>query len=128
MSGRLYTFAIALELGRRQINARHYPRQAEPLLGPIELRALIQPFESPPGSRCASRRESPIDWIIAGAESGPGARPMDEEWVRSLRDQCQEANVAFFYKQAVRGGRVVSLPELDGARWAEFPEDVRVGA
>lgn len=93
---------------------------AEPLLGPVDLRALIEPFETDR----VSRTESPIHWIIAGAESGPGARPMDEEWVRSLRDQCQEADVAFFYKQAVRGGRVVSLPELDGARWAEFPENV----
>ncbi|MCL6444602.1 MAG: phage Gp37/Gp68 family protein [Alicyclobacillus sp.] len=40
-----------------------------------------------------------VDWVIVGGESGPNARPMHPEWVRSLRDQCQEAGVAFFFKQ-----------------------------
>ena len=41
----------------------------------------------------------PIDWVIVGGESGPGARPMHPDWVRSIRDQCQAANVPFFFKQ-----------------------------
>lgn len=65
---------------------------------------------------------SGIDWVIAGAESGRGARPMQEDWIRSLRDQCATAGVRFFYKQRVEGGRKVSLPLLDGAQHAEFPE------
>lgn len=40
-----------------------------------------------------------IDWVIAGGESGPGARPMDEKWVIQIRDQCKTANVPFFFKQ-----------------------------
>ncbi len=40
-----------------------------------------------------------IDWVIVGGESGPNARPMHPDWVRSLRDQCQDANVPFFFKQ-----------------------------
>lgn len=40
-----------------------------------------------------------IDWVIVGGESGPGARRMREDWVLSLRDQCQEAGVPFFFKQ-----------------------------
>lgn len=40
-----------------------------------------------------------IDWVICGGESGPGARPMHPDWARSLRDQCQAAGVAFFFKQ-----------------------------
>jgi len=40
-----------------------------------------------------------IDWLICGGESGPGARRMDPDWARSLRDQCYEANVPFFMKQ-----------------------------
>lgn len=40
-----------------------------------------------------------IDWVIVGGESGPGARPMHPDWVRSLRDQCADAGVAFFFKQ-----------------------------
>jgi len=62
-----------------------------------------------------------LDWIIAGAESGHGARRMDEDWVRSLRDQAQTAGVWFFYKQRIENGRKVELPVLDGRQWAEFP-------
>lgn len=40
-----------------------------------------------------------IDWVICGGESGPHARPMHPDWVRSLRDQCQAASVPFFFKQ-----------------------------
>jgi protein gp37 len=39
-----------------------------------------------------------IHWVIVGGESGPGARPMSPEWVRSIRDQCQEAGIPFFFK------------------------------
>ncbi len=60
-----------------------------------------------------------VDWVITGAESGRRARPMDEIWVRSLRDQCNEAKVAFFYKQDFKKGKKISLPELDGKQWAE---------
>jgi protein gp37 len=47
----------------------------------------------------ASDESAGIDWVIAGGESGTGARPMHPDWVRSLRDQCQAAGVAFFFKQ-----------------------------
>ena len=40
-----------------------------------------------------------IHWVIVGGESGPGARPMDADWVRSIRDQCRTAGVPFFFKQ-----------------------------
>lgn len=62
-----------------------------------------------------------IDLAIVGAESGKGARPMNEDWVRSLRDEVKAANKAFFYKQNVINGRKVSLPELDGKVWSELP-------
>lgn len=62
-----------------------------------------------------------IDWVIVGAESGPGARPCSEDWIRSLRDQCQTAGTAFFYKQWAVNGRKVDTPELDGKKWVEFP-------
>lgn len=48
---------------------------------------------------------APIHWVIAGAESGAGARPMDEAWVRGIRDGCEMANVPFFYKQNAEKGR-----------------------
>lgn len=62
-----------------------------------------------------------IDWVIVGGESGPGARPMDPEWVRDIRAQCQKAGVAFFFKQwgGVRKKSAGRL--LDGATWDEMP-------
>jgi protein gp37 len=81
----------------------------EPLLGPIDADAH---WPNPLND---------IQWVIVGAESGPGARPCKIEWVRSIRDQCEEAGVAFFLKQLVIDGKLVSLPELDGRQWREFP-------
>lgn len=64
-----------------------------------------------------------IHWAIVGAESGPGARTMQDDWARSLRDQCVAAGVKFFLKQKLdERGRKVSLPILDGRQWAEMPE------
>jgi protein gp37 len=62
----------------------------EPLLGPVDLRAVSW------GHSNALHR---IDWVIAGGESGPGARPMHPNWARGLRDQCAAAGVPFFFKQ-----------------------------
>lgn len=66
-----------------------------------------------------------IGWVIVGGESGNGARPMNEDWVRSIRNQCQTQGVPFFYKQRIERGRKVSLPVLDGRSWAEMPAQVR---
>jgi protein gp37 len=57
-----------------------------------------------------------LDWIIVGGESGKNARPMNPAWVRSIRDQCQDANVPFFFKQ---WGEFVSVSEVagDGAHY-----------
>lgn len=65
-----------------------------------------------------------IGWVIAGGESGPQARPMRAEWVRSIRDSCVSAGVPFFFKQwggliAKAGGRL-----LDGREWSEFPKGI----
>lgn len=62
-----------------------------------------------------------IDWVIAGAESGPAARPCDLDWLRSLRDQCAAANVPFFLKQMTLNGRLVKMPALDGRVWSCHP-------
>ena len=66
-----------------------------------------------------------IEWVICGAESRPGkrmGRPLELDWVRSLRDQCVEAGVPFLYKQGPVNGRLVELPELDGRVWDQRPE------
>jgi protein gp37 len=64
---------------------------------------------------------SGLSWCIVGGESGPGFRPMDEQWVRDLRDQCQAAGVSFFYKQPA-GLRPGGSALLDGREWRNFPE------
>jgi protein gp37 len=64
---------------------------------------------------------SGIDWVIVGGESGPGARPIKEEWVTDIRDQCLQAGVAFFFKQwgGVNKKRTGRL--LQGRTWDEMP-------
>lgn len=96
----------------------------EPQLGPIDFykTSAAMPFAGHPW------RNGPIlqgiHWIICGAESGPGRRPFDEDWARSLRDQCQAAGAAFFLKQ-LPGGKgpkgVVETPFLDGRTWTDMP-------
>jgi protein gp37 len=63
-----------------------------------------------------------IDWVIVGGESGPGARPISEEWVRSLRNQCEEAGVPFFFKQWGGVRKKKSGRLLDGRTYDEFPD------
>jgi protein gp37 len=79
----------------------------EPLLGPIDLSAF-KPFDGecfcqddPKGCKPRLTPNCPvtaIDWVICGGETGPNARPMHPDWVRSLRDQCQAAGIPFFFK------------------------------
>jgi len=62
-----------------------------------------------------------IDWAIVGGESGPGARPMQKEWVLDIQNQCRKADVAFYFKQwggvfKKKTGRI-----LEGRTWDEMP-------
>jgi protein gp37 len=66
-----------------------------------------------------------IHWVIVGGESGPGARPMREEWVLGIRDQCQRARVPFFFKQWGGARKSVLGRELEGRTYDEFPRRVR---
>ena len=125
---------------------------AEPLLGPIRLDHV--PIETRKGDDF--RPGAGLDWVIVGGESGPGARPFDLAWARSIVQQCQASGVPVFFKQAgavplVPAGRqthwdyrFVKRPEEkrfvehDGKHWrmrlldkkggdpAEWPEDLRV--
>lgn len=94
----------------------------EPMLGPVNLTRIkwakipVDPknykFGAPPPDELWSMRNSllshsadaynkeltGIDWVICGGETGPGARPMHPDWVRSLRDQCYDAGTPFFFK------------------------------
>ena len=96
---------------------------AEPLLGLLDLKPYF--FRC---TGCIPDADNPIcnckglaiHQIIAGGESGPRARPMDLDWARSLRDQCQTSGVPFFYKQS-SGLRPGMNRELDGKLWQEMP-------
>lgn len=68
----------------------------EPLLGPVDISEYFDPCSVP----CGEEPWTPLDWVIAGCESGPGARPADVAWLRLLRDQCSGSGVPFFLKQA----------------------------
>jgi protein gp37 len=88
----------------RATNARVKFLSLEPLRGPIPNMDL-----------------SNIDWVIVGGESGPKARPINEEWVLDIRDQCNNSIVPFFFKQwggvhKKKTGRI-----LDGRTWDELP-------
>jgi protein gp37 len=69
----------------------------EPLLGPVQLCDLERQSED--GQAFDWLSSAGIDWVIAGGESGPEARPTDPEWFRSLRDQCKASGVPFLFKQ-----------------------------
>jgi len=76
----------------------------EPLLGPLDELDLTG-----------------IQWVIVGGESGPGARPMKREWVRTLRDRCQREAVPFFFKQWGGVRKADAGRRLDGRIYSEFP-------
>jgi protein gp37 len=103
---------------------------AEPLLGPL-LNELGYPERDGRAWRWEDGYLGPslsleyIDWLIVGGESGPDHRPIDEWWVRELRDEAERTGTAFFFKQwggrtAKAGGR-----ELDGRTWDELPPAAR---
>ena len=92
-----------------------------------QLEALTPQLEARP-----DRDDGPadIDWVVQGGESGPGARPFDLAWARSMRQQCEEAGAAYFFKQAganVRdGGASHHLQDGHGGEMSEWPVDLRV--
>lgn len=131
---------------------------AEPLLGPVEINFIGCPecghsknYWAPNfticrncGNEVASPPENTIDWVVVGGESGKNARPMQLDWVRSLRDQCLDTGTPFFFKQwgefapnfftdedgeyaggpiwMDRIGKKSAGRLLDGREWNEYPE------
>lgn len=111
----------------------------EPLLGPVALGAYVrcrvcrtshkfsrQPCDPHTPARFRAHRMTTggdIDWVVAGGESGPGARPMNPDWARSLRDQCASTGVPFHMKQT---GAVLAKEwgaTGKGGDPAEWPEE-----
>ncbi len=128
---------------------------AEPLLGAIDLKWLghdgggvidaltgehwIEEWHDSEGkqrARVAISQGPHLDWVIAGGESGPNARPMNIESVRSIIRQCRAAGVACFVKQLgrwpeitdglVEGTRSLQMRDRKGGDWSDWPEDLRV--
>lgn len=91
----------------REIPAAIRFLSCEPLLGPLDGLDL-----------------SGIDWMIVGGESGPGARPMEAEWVRTLRDQCRAPGIPFFFKQWGGVRKKTTGRVLDGQIYGEVPATV----
>lgn len=124
---------------------------AEPLLGLIDLNGLPDPKGDPSwdwsalhgvrecafGAQVSREKTEKLDWVVVGGESGAGARPMHTEWAISLRDQCREAGVPFFFKQwgeylqgangadgkptFARVGKRTAGRDLGGREWNEVP-------
>lgn len=121
----------------------------EPAIGPVDFDAIQCPDEGP-GLRFSALQRAhddrfgssdvTLDWIVVGGESGPGARPFDVVWARSVIEQCAQAGVACFVKQLgalpVRAGASVLVKSEDGSygeitdrkggKMAEWPTDLRV--
>jgi protein gp37 len=105
-----------------KIPARVRFLSCEPLLGPIDLSYTCfngsDSFGSMPG----------IHWVITGGESGQGARPMNPEWVRSIRDQCAAAGVSHHFKQwgEFAPRHDMQARDLPGKEWVTFDPDTSV--
>jgi protein gp37 len=100
-------------------NARHLGRIDELRAVPAAVRFLsLEPLLGPlPDIDLSS-----IDWVIVGGESGPGARPMQADWVTDIRNQCLAANVPFFFKQWGGVRKKAAGRMLDNKTWDEMPE------
>jgi protein gp37 len=88
----------------RQVGAHIKFLSLEPLLGPLHQLDL-----------------QGIDWVIVGGESGPAARPIKEDWIIDIQQQCQAAEVAFFFKQWGGVNKKRTGRELLGQTWDEMP-------
>jgi protein gp37 len=98
---------------------------AEPLLGPIDFSQWLAvekiSLQGRPHWTERTGSVSDLHWMIVGGESGPGARPMQPAWARSIRDQCRAADVAFFFKQWGSHAPASVIEPLD-----HLPEDADV--
>jgi protein gp37 len=93
----------------RQTEAQVKFLSLEPLLGPLPKLNLRG-----------------IDWAIVGGESGPGARPVDPQWVTGLRDQCLKAGVPFFFKQWGGVQKKKAGRDLEGRTWDQMPANAEL--
>ena len=109
----------------------------EPMLEPIDLSPWLPKkdcYWCPEGNDCnechparmkkMDSNPNAIDWVICGAESGTGGKPLRParmKWIENLMRQCVEAGVPFFLKQMEVEGKLVKMPEIDGRVWDQKP-------
>jgi protein gp37 len=121
LAGRLKRFALMSHIwwGVSVENRKHgLPRIVELQVAPAVTRFLsVEPLLEDLGQIDLAG----ISWVIVGGESGPGARPLDPQWVRSIRDQCRRARIPFFFKQWGGVRKREHGRTLDGAIHNEFP-------
>jgi len=67
-----------------------------------------------------------IDWVIVGGESGPQSRPMDPQWVKTIRDACVDSSVPFFFKQWGGKNKKKAGRLLEGRTWDGFPQALMI--
>jgi protein gp37 len=122
LSGPMRAFAAEKHIwwGVSVENRKHgLPRLRKLLKTPIAVRFLsIEPLLEDLGEIDLRG----ISWVIVGGESGPGARPMQPAWVRSIQKQCSRDGVPFFFKQWGGTRKKVSGRDLDGKTYSNFPE------
>lgn len=87
----------------------------EPMLGPVDLLPFMAVNDCD-GAPAPRPNGDGLKWVICGAETGPKKRHMELDWARSLRDQCKDAGVPFFFKKDSDGNST-----LDGVEHKEFP-------
>ncbi len=102
----------ALDLANTLAALRYW--SVEPLLEDLGDLTPLCLFDTTDGKRKA------VDWVICGGESGPGARHMDPDWARSLRDQCRAAGVKYFFKQMSKKEAIPADLQI-----REFPDAIR---
>ena len=102
-----------------QIPAAKHWVSIEPMLGAVDFHLPNGNFPKYNALQkwTNGERATGIDWVVLGGETGPGARPMHPDWVRSVRDQCQAAGVPFYFKQ---WGEWIQLRDNAACRAGEF--------
>lgn len=102
----------------------------EPMLGHVDLMAIrvacgahALDCACSAGRPCSLHQR--LDWVICGGETGRGSRPMHPDWARSLRDQCQSADVPFFFKQWGEWGNYYDQDGSDSPLWSPLSRDLR---
>jgi protein gp37 len=116
---------------------------AEPLLGPVDIDLYLPCCHNPKCTELPA--DLAINWVIVGGESGPGARPCDQVWIRHIKEQCEAAGVSVFIKQlgarSYDSAQALSQEECidsmvarmhdhitdrKGGDWTEWPADLKV--